>query len=65
MALMEHFTVFIFCLALKKNSFCAVGEGAQPCLAHSPTALNELNLAVAPPFVGKMKKTLDPFFTHH
>ena len=34
----------------------AVGEEAQPCLAHSPTALNELNLAVAPPFVGQMKK---------
>ena len=35
-----------------------VAEDAQPCLAHSPTALNELNLAVAPPFVGQMKKKL-------
>jgi len=46
----------IFCL--EKNAFCAVGEDAQPCLAHSPTALNEINLAVAPPFVGQMKKKI-------
>jgi hypothetical protein len=57
--------MFIFCLALKKKIICAVGEDAPPCLAYSPTALNELNLAVAPPFVGQMKKTLDPFFPHH
>jgi hypothetical protein len=64
MALKEHFTVFIFCLALKKKFI--LGEDAQPCLAHSPSALNELNLAVAPPFVGQMKKkTVDPFFPHH
>ncbi len=53
MALTEHFTIFIFCVALKKNAFCAVGEDAQPCLAHSHTALYEINLAVAPPFVGQ------------
>jgi hypothetical protein len=58
MALTEHFTVFIFCVALKKKAFCAVGEDAQPCLAHSPTALTEINLTVAPPFEGQMKKKL-------
>jgi hypothetical protein len=63
MALNEHFTVFIFCLALKKNAFCAVGEDAQPCLAHSLTALNELHLAVAPPFVGQMKKNFISFLS--
>jgi hypothetical protein len=62
-ALKEDFTVFIFCLALKKKSFCAVGEYAQPCLAYSPTALNELNLAVAPPFVGQMKKNFISFLS--
>ncbi len=63
MALKEHFTVFIFCLAVKKNAFCAVGEDAQPCLAHPPTALNEINLAVAPPFVGQMKKNFRSFLS--
>ena len=48
MTLKKHFTEFIFCLSLKKKAFCAVGEDAEPCLAHSPTAFNELNLAVAP-----------------
>jgi nitrous oxidase accessory protein NosD len=43
----EHFTVFIFRFALKKNAFCAVEE-AQPCLVQSSTALNVLNLALAP-----------------
>ncbi len=37
-----------FAYLLRKNAFYAVGEDAEPCLAHSPTALNELNLAVAP-----------------
>jgi hypothetical protein len=43
MTLKEHFAYL-----LRKNAFCAVGEDAEPCLAHSPTAFNELNLAVAP-----------------
>jgi hypothetical protein len=60
-ALKVDFTLFIFFLALKKKSFCAVGEDAQPCLAYSPTALNELNLAVAPPFVEQMKKNFRSF----
>jgi hypothetical protein len=48
MTLKEHFTVLIFAYLLRKNAFYSVGEDAEPCLAHSPTALNELNLAVAP-----------------
>jgi hypothetical protein len=32
-------------------------------LAHSPRALNELNLAVAPPFVGQMKKYFRSFLS--
>jgi hypothetical protein len=32
-------------------------------LAHSPTALNEINLAVAPPFVGQMKKNFRSFLS--
>ncbi len=58
MVLKEHFTMFVFALLLRKNAFCAVGEDAQPYLAHSPTALNELNLAVALLFVKQMKKKL-------
>ena len=33
-----------------------VGEDAQPCLAHSPMALNDLNLVFAPLIVVQMKK---------
>jgi hypothetical protein len=47
-ALKEHFTVFIFCLALKKKCILRSRKDAQPCLAHSAMALNELNLAIAP-----------------
>jgi hypothetical protein len=46
-ALKENFTVFIFCLALKKKCILRSRKDAQPCLAHSAMALNELNLAVA------------------
>jgi hypothetical protein len=45
------------------SAFCAVGEDAQPCLAHSPTALNEMNLAVAQPFVEQMKKNFRSFLS--
>jgi hypothetical protein len=62
MALKGHFTGSIFCLALK-NAFCAVGEKAQSCLAHSPTALNELNIAVAQPLVGQMKNNFRSFLS--
>jgi hypothetical protein len=55
---------FNFKLSLRKNAFCVV-EGAQLCFAHAPTALNEINLAIAPPFVGQMKKNLHPFFPHY
>ncbi len=33
-----------------------VGEDAQPCLEHSPMALNDLNLVLAPLIVVQMKK---------
>jgi hypothetical protein len=52
-----------FAWLLRKKSFCAVGEDAQPCLTYSPAALNELNLAVAPPFVGQMKKNFRSFLS--
>jgi hypothetical protein len=42
--LKEHFTVLIFWPISRKNAFCVVGEDSEPCLAHSPMALNELNL---------------------
>ncbi len=58
------FQCLFFAQLLRKKSFYAVGEDAQPCLAYSPTALNELNLAVAPPFVGQMKKKLQILSFH-
>jgi hypothetical protein len=38
--------------------FCVVGEDSQPSLAHSPMALNDLNLALAPLTVVQIKKIL-------
>jgi hypothetical protein len=44
-------------LACKKNAICAVGEGAQACLAHSPTAPNEKNFALPWLITGQIQKT--------
>jgi hypothetical protein len=41
--------------------FCVVGEDAQPCSAHSPTALSDQNLGLAQLIVVQMKKYLISF----
>ena len=42
-------------------TFSAVGERAKELLAHSPTALNEINLAISQEIVDQMKKEIRSF----
>ena len=44
-------------------TFSAVGEGPKELLAHSPTVLNELNLAISQEIVDQMKKGIRSSFS--
>ena len=63
MALKEHFTVFIFCLALKKKCILRSRRRRIIMFGALSYSANELNLAVAPPFVGQMKKNFRSFLS--